>query len=203
MQELMLRAKALLESGEVAVFLCGDCAAALEAEAEPVYATEAAVAGPWSIRPVKRMHLGEMQVETQYPDVPAVPVGLGDWGAAVGEDFSGSCVYETEFALTDIPAAAALDLGDVKYTCEAWLNGTPLGVRVMPPYRYALPEGSLQAANTLRVRVSNTAANEYAHSDTFAKWQPWQRADHYFQRELEFDRDAYASGLYGPVRLLY
>ena len=192
-----------LESGEVAVFLCGDCAAALEAEAEPVYATEAAVAGPWSIRPVKRMHLGEMQVETQYPDVPAVPVGLGDWGAAVGEDFSGSCVYETEFALTDIPAAAALDLGDVKYTCEAWLNGTPLGVRVMPPYRYTLPEGSLQAANTLRVRVSNTAANEYAHSDTFAKWQPWQRADHYFQRELEFDRDAYASGLYGPVRLLY
>ena len=134
---------------------------------------------------------------------PAVPAALGDWGAAVGADFSGSCVYETAFVLKELPAAAALDLGDVKYTCEAWLNGVSLGVRVMPPYRYALPEGLLQTANTLQVRVTNTAANEYAHSDTFAKWQPWQRADHYLQRELEFDRDAYESGLYGPVRLVY
>ena len=192
-----------LESGEVAVFLCGACAAAVPAENAPVYTEEYTVEGPWSIRPVRRLHLGEMKVETQYPDAPAVPAALGDWSAAVGADFSGSCVYEATFALEEIPTAAALELGDVKYTCEAWLNGAPLGVRVMPPYRYALPQGLLRADNTLRVRVANTAANEYAHSDTFAKWQPWQRADHYFQRELEFDRDAYESGLYGPVRLLY
>ncbi len=192
-----------LESGETAIFLCGACAAQLSAQTEPVCTAEHSVDGPWSIRPVKRLHLGEMKAETQYPDVPARTTVLGDWRSAVGEDFSGSCLYEMAFALENVPAAAVLELGEVKYTCEAWLNDVPLGVRVMPPYRYALPAGVLQAHNCLRVRVTNTAANEYAHTDTFAKWQPWQRADHYFQRELEFDRDSYQSGLYGPVVLRF
>ncbi len=191
-----------LHSGETAVFLCGGCAA-MKAAPEPSFAHLLPIDGEWSIRPVKRLHLGEIKVETQYPDAPAQPASLGDWRPIVGEAFSGSCLYGTSFALKEIPAEAALDLGDVKYTCEAWLNGVSLGVRVAPPYRYALPAGALRQSNALQVRVTNTAANEYAHSTTFAKWQPWQRADHYFRKELEFDADFYESGLYGPVRLEY
>ncbi len=192
-----------LQSGETAVFLCGACAAQVPVQTEPACTAEQPIDGPWSIRPVKRLHLGEMKAETKHPDVPAQPTAPGDWRPAVGEGFSGSCLYETAFALEDVSAEAVLELGDVKYTCEAWLNGVPLGVRVMPPYRYALPAGVLRQSNTLQVRVTNTAANEYAHTDTFEKWQPWQRADHYFQRELEQDKDAYPSGLYGPVVLKF
>lgn len=193
-----------LESGEVAVFLCGNCAAALPAAEEPVFAHVMPLGGPWSIRPVKRLHLGEMKVETQYPDVPAQPTIPGDWRAQVGEDFSGSCLYETAFALEEIPVIAALDLGDVKYTCTVTLNGVQLGTQVMPPYRYALPAGVLQQQNSLQITVTNTAANEYGCTDTFDKWQPWQLAkESYFARELEQDKDAYPSGLYGPVVLRF
>ncbi|MBQ8611380.1 MAG: beta galactosidase jelly roll domain-containing protein [Oscillospiraceae bacterium] len=192
-----------LQSGEVAVFLCGECAAALAAKEEPVFNRVLPIDGEWSIRPVKRLHLGEIHVETLCPDEPAKPAALGDWQPAVGADYSGSCLYETSFALESVPAEAALELGEVKYTCEVWLNGTPLGKKVMPPFRFALPAGVLQRQNILQVRVTNTAANEYAHTRTLDKWQPWQRADHYYQKELEFDRDAYESGLYGPVRLVY
>lgn len=193
----------VLQSGEVALFLCGACAAALPAAGEPVYTGAYAIDGAWSIRPVSRLHVGVTKAEIRSADAPAQPTVLGDWQAQVGADFSGSCVYETAFALAEIPAAAALDLGGVKYTCEATLNGVSLGVCTMPPYRYRLPQGLLKEKNTLQVRVTNTVANEYAHTDAFAQWQPWQRADHYFQKELEFDRDSYESGLYGPVRLLY
>ena len=41
-------------------------------------------------------------------------------------------------------------------------------------------------------------------TDTFDKWQPWQLAkESYFARELEQDKDAYPSGLYGPVVLRF
>ena len=95
-----------------------------------------------------------------------------------------------------------MDLGEVKYTCEVTLNGHPLGVKVMPPYRYDLPAGLMKEQNQLSIRVSNTAGNEYLHTRTFDKWAPWQLST-YHQKQLEFCKDTLDSGLYGPVRLLY
>ncbi|MBQ7921906.1 MAG: hypothetical protein IJ325_04925 [Clostridia bacterium] len=42
---------------------------------------------------------------------------------------------------------------------------------MIPPYRLKVPAGVLDAENTLKVVVTNTAANWYVHTDHFDKWE--------------------------------
>lgn len=190
-----------LESGETgAIYMTHE---ALTAKETGCAAHETVIAGPFTFRAEQRFVLGDMLPSLQEMEGQPTTAVLGDWAGMVGGDFSGSCRYETGF---DKPDGAfgpvTLDLGEVRYTCEVTLNGQNLGVKVAPPYRYDLPEGLLKEKNLLSVRVSNTAGNEYYHTRTFDKWAPWQLST-YHKKQMEFCRDTLASGLYGPVRLLY
>jgi hypothetical protein len=118
----------------------------------------------------------------------------------VGIEFSGSGIYETSFKKPKSPAV--LDLGDVRYTCEVFINGKSLGVKIMPPYRYELPEDLIKDENKLEIRVTNTPGNQYQFTKSFDKWGKWQLTP-YHERQLLFDRDTLDSGLFGPVRMYF
>ena len=136
-----------------------------------------------------------------HPD-KKIPVDLGDWSNITGKAYSGSCVYETEFELSDeyIGKAGEIDLGEVRFTAEVCLNGVSLGTALMPPYRLSFGERILKKQNTLKVTVTNTSANLYAYTDYFDKWKI-EELSPYFEAEKSYAEDYASGGLSGPVEL--
>jgi hypothetical protein len=103
----------------------------------------------------------------------------GDWAQAPDfERFTGTLVFQAEFALTAVQARTArfVDLGHVGDIAEVSINGGRLGVRAWAPYVFPLGDALRCGANSIAVRVTNSAANAY------------------YGRQLP-------SGLLGPVRL--
>jgi len=159
----------------------------------------------WRCRPVASYVITERDIEKREPAASTEPIGvaLGDWGAALGKDFSGEAVYESRFDCTPVAAADArwLDLGDVRYACRIELNERDLGWRLWPEWRVPIA-GLLRAGvNTLRVKVVNTLANQYVHNRAYERWTPAQLGP-YHPRALTFEPDSLPSGLFGPVRIL-
>lgn len=133
-------------------------------------------------------------------DVPT-PIELGDWRECVGEYFSGDCVYRTTFrADKEMSYGATLELGEVRYTCEVFLNGESLGTKIFAPFRYELT--NLREDNELVIRVSNTLANAYKNA-RYEEWFPDWKPNKLYNLSTEFERDSLPSGLFGPVVLKY
>ena len=131
------------------------------------------------------------------------PVKLGSWDCAVGSDYSGSCVYQTEFKLPTeyIGKSGFIDFGRVYYSARVELNGEMIGSALMPPYRLRLPIGLLREQNSLKITVTNTSANWYASTDYFDRFEISQLST-YFEIEREYANDYVKGGLCGPVKLI-
>lgn len=164
----------------------------------PVYTKEIQHTGDFTFRRTSRFIVGDLEFETEEYNEEAKPTELADWTEIVGKRFSGSGIYKTTFAPPVKEGEILLDLGEVHYTCEAFLNGESLGVRIMPPYAYKVDAKTLKSENELEIRVSNTPANEYNHTDSFDKWPAWMLSP-YWNRSKVFQRDTESGGLYGPV----
>ena len=191
----------VLQSGETGGVLLTD----EKITAQATQATDKQIAlQNFTLKKEKRFIIGDNELQMQAYDEQAQAVALGDWKGIVGEDFSGVCVYETTFTTPENVQNAVLDLGDVKHTAKVWLNGEQVGVKVMPPYRVALPIYALQKQNRLQIVVSNTPANEYVHTKSFEKMERYKLTV-YFDKELEFCQDTMeqGSGLFGPVTISY
>ena len=132
--------------------------------------------------------------------------------------FSGTGRYELDF---EVPGEyvgrnleAILDLGEVGSIAEVSLNGKPVGVAWMQPYRLNVTEALQAGTNHLEVVVTNTLINCVAGMkelpgvpaelvphygptvDTYSRGtQEWER------REKGF-RPLPVSGLVGPVRIV-
>ena len=159
--------------------------------------------GKYWFRKTKQFCIGEMTAECYDLQEEEQSVQLGDWRTVVGNDFSGSGVYKTTFARPEeIRDTLTLDLGTVYHSCEAFLNGESLGVRVMSPYRFEILPDTLKEENVLEIRVSNSVANEFRYTKEFDKWAKWQLT-RYFALSKEFDNDALVGGLLGPIQLYY
>lgn len=154
---------------------------------------------PFTFRRTRRFSIGAYGRKEETAEEPAVQAVLGDWRGMAGADFSGSGIYQVSF--TAQPGKeSVLDLGDVRYACEAFLNGRSLGVRVMPPYRYAIPAALMEETNLLSLRVTNSVANAYCAADAFSGIEPWKLSS-YFPQEICMGRDSLSGGLIGPVLL--
>jgi hypothetical protein len=107
----------------------------------------------------------------EYSD-EAVPVSLGDWSYLIGSAYSGSCIYETAFKLSEdrVGKEGKISLGRVHFTASVYLNERYLGTALMPPYTLEIPSGLLAKENNLKIVVTNTTANWYLHTDYFDKW---------------------------------
>lgn len=102
---------------------------------------------------------------------------LGDW-SELDARYSGSASYgkTVELKPADLSGRRwTLDLGDVRDVAEITVNGTAIGTCLWAPYRVDVTDALRSGSNDIRVRVTNTGANERG--------------------------ETVASGLLGPVRL--
>lgn len=142
-------------------------------------------------------------VHVMQPRSNPIPIALGDWRSWAGEGFSGEIEYSVEFPCTQSVAEAArsLDLGDVRYVARVELNGCDLGTRTWAPYSFPIGNKLQMGRNVLRVRVTNTLANQYHSFSPDAHWSK-ARLGPYHPRALKFEVDSLPSGLYGPVAIM-
>lgn len=193
------------EGGEITL-ACGESAFFYDGEVEcemPVtYRHELPLDGEYSFRATERMLIGEMEYITEKLSEPEKALPLGDWSDRLGIGFSGSGIYKTSFRKPATAGALCLDLGEVRYSCEVFLNGHSLGILPMSPYRVELPTELVAEENTLEIRVSNTAANEYERTTSFDKWKPWQLST-YLPTQKTYHAFSLSGGLFGPVKILY
>jgi hypothetical protein len=60
----------------------------------------------------------------------------------------------------------------------------------------------LEDKNTLEIRVTNTASNEYKYTKTFEKFAKWQLSP-YHDKQMAFCESNLEGGLFGPVKIYY
>jgi hypothetical protein len=173
-------------------------AEALDAPAYPTpvpTGRELALDGPWTV--------------TFLDGGPALPPertlgelvswhGLGEEEA----DFSGAARYRLEFSLSAADARRSwlLDLGDVRESAAARLNGRDLGTAWALPFRLALGSSPRPGRNVLELEVTNLAANRVR-----ALARRGELVTNFFMSWLDdaapADWEPMPSGLLGPVRL--
>ncbi len=188
-----------MRSGEIFALLYSD--EKYDAE-EDKKLTETMLDGEYFFKKTRQFKIYDMSVDSFDIEEDYVKGALGDWRATVGNDFSGSCKYKTTFKNPATDNDVVVDLGKVRVSCEAFVNGESVGVRAMSPYRFVVPKELLKEENVLEVRVSNTVANERVHTKTFDKWANWQRSP-YELKLAKFEKSSMDSGLFGPVKILY
>ncbi|MDZ7345552.1 MAG: hypothetical protein ONA69_02030 [candidate division KSB1 bacterium] len=84
---------------------------------------------------------------------------LRPWQEYRLQKFSGRVEYETLFTLPDKSAEMILDLGEVYWAAEVKVNGTPVGSRLWPPFRFDVSRAIQQGENRLQVTVGNLLNN--------------------------------------------
>ncbi len=189
-----------LATGETAVIMLTD--KSFDAECRKQFNCETDISYGFVFRKEIGLIFGENGFENIRHCEESVPVSLGDWADIIGENYSGSGVYEKTFTLSADKTGeeGEIDLGQVHYAAEVYLNGHSLGTVLTSPYRLKIPANVLAENNDLLIVVTNTSANLYVHTDYFDKWKT-EELSPYFEAELEFAKDLVSGGLYGPVTL--
>ncbi|MBR2868516.1 MAG: hypothetical protein IKB88_05585 [Clostridia bacterium] len=189
-----------LALGETTVIMLTD--ETLGAENKKEFSFKTDISDGFLFRKEAELSCGENGFENIRHSDNSVSVILGDWAAIIGSDYSGSGVYEAEFTLPteNMGKEGEIDLGEVHYAAEVYLNGHFLGAALMPPYRFRIPDGVLTENNKLKTVVTNTSANWYFHTNYFDKWNIKELSP-YFEAEIEYAKDLVSGGLYGPVTL--
>lgn len=192
--------KLSLAVGETAVILLTD--EIFDAVTEKEFGNKINIPEKFLFRKEVELICNENGFENLKHSDKSIPVNLGDWSSAVGAAYSGSGVYETTFTLPADKAGkeGELDLGDVRFAAQVYLNGQLLGTALMPPYRIKIPAGILDTDNRLKTVVTNTSANLYVHTDYFEK-RNIKELSPYFEAELDYAKEFVSGGLYGPVVL--
>ncbi|MBQ7047095.1 MAG: hypothetical protein IJN85_05090 [Oscillospiraceae bacterium] len=189
-----------LAIGETAVILLTD--ETLDAENKNEFIEKFDISNGFQFRKELELTCNENGFENKKHSDKPVAISLGDWANLIGSAYSGSGVYETIFALPDekVGKEGELDIGDVHFTAQVYLNSQPLGTALMPPYRFKIPGGVLAKKNKLKIVVTNTSANWYIHTDYFDKWNIKELSP-YFEAELNYAKNFISGGLYGPIVL--
>ncbi len=189
-----------LAIGETSVIMLTD--ETFDAENKKEFSCKTDISDGFVFRKRNRLICNENGFKTTGCSEKPVSVNLGDWADIIGGDFSGSAVYEKTFTLPaeKIGREGEINLGDVRYAAEVYLNGHTLGTAITPPYRLKIPANVLSENNNIKIVVTNTSANWYVHTDYFNKWDISDLSP-YFEAESEFAKDLVSGGLYGPVTL--
>ena len=93
---------------------------------------------------------------------PDPTLAIGSWADQEYPYYSGAGVYTRD---VEVPAGlleakeVVLTLEDCSNVAAVSVNGKDAGVRLWPPYRFAVKELLKQGANRLEIRVMNSMAN--------------------------------------------
>ena len=155
------------------------------------------------LRPLRRFVIGKHELYSEMMDAEDIDTLPGDWQTIFGSEFSGDALYS--HTLEGIGNLAGkrcrIELGEVFYTCELFIDGVSLGVRCMAPFACDLPGDLLRNGSEISVRVSNTGANQFISTDFTKHWQTSQIGP-YDAITRNFEIESLAGGLYGPIRIL-
>ena len=156
----------------------------------------------WTIRKTRECRFDGDTFRIVPVDGVEQKVELGDWSTVFGPWFSGEAVYQVIF---DSPSAAPaqLSLGEVNLVCEATLNGKTLGRSFSDPAHFATDGILKKGRNILQVRIVNTAANAIHDPEVIEYWQKNMPPSEYQEMNYAFEKDSFASGLYGPVSIKF
>ena len=154
------------------------------------------VPGPWRLAPV-----------CGGPTLPSATnlASLVAW-STFDPAFCGTMRYTTTF---DAPASGAMqiDLGDVRESARVRLNGVDLGCRILSPFTFDVPAGTLKShGNELEVEVTSLGANRIRWNDlNGVKWKYFTDINIVTSDYKKFDASTWPvrmNGLLGPVTLL-
>ncbi|MCX7031913.1 MAG: glycosyl hydrolase [Spirochaetes bacterium] len=184
-----------VEPGGSRIVEVGGSLGAAPVRASPHAARAIAVPGPWALSWTGadgEVHRTSTDLLASWPELP----GIGLAPAAVE--------YETAFDIGSAPAGVdwLLDLGELRGSASASLNGVPIGTAWTAPYRLRVPRGILSARNTLRLRVLVVEANRII--DLERRNVPWRKFFFVNRDYGRFDTSSWTPlpvGLLGPVIL--
>lgn len=131
---------------------------------------------------------------------------LVDWTKRSEEGirhYSGAAWYETTFRLSHVPAdrRLQLDLGELKNLAVVELNGWPLGVLWMSPFRVDATAALREGENRLRVKIVNLWPNRLI-GDQKLPPEARRTQTNITKFEQPANQTLRASGLFGPVQIL-
>ena len=146
---------------------------------------------------------------TPSPTAGLKSIELGKWTLQLGEqvindaqpedwrnipqlaDSCGESVYTTRFSLEKTATKYVLDLGEVYYTAEVFINGNAVGKRIWKPFRFDITDYVQSGENVMEIRVKA--------SDFNAKVLRGREGDATFSSIANSGR--MANGLKGPVQI--
>ncbi|MBQ5407429.1 MAG: hypothetical protein IIU12_03170, partial [Prevotella sp.] len=146
---------------------------------------------PSSIRDLKSIELGQWTLRLGEQVINDAK--LEDWrNVPQLADSCGESVYTTRFSLEKTATRYLLDLGEVYYTAEVYINGKAVGRRIWKPFRFDITDYVQSGENVLEIRVKT--------SDYNAKVQRGREGDAIFSSIANSGR--MANGLKGPVQII-
>ncbi len=190
----------VLASGEMAVYLCGN------PPCEPAEEPHPTIAYPltdFTAARISELTIDEEGMHTHAITEPAVRCPLGRW--PYDENFSGSVRYRTTLTLNAPPSGTAmLDLSEVHYSAEVWVNAKKVGIaglRQPNPggfgNRVMFDAGCLvPGVNVVEIVVSNTSSGAFTSFPAHDFWED-KYLSPYYDRERLFEHDSIDGGLCG------
>lgn len=121
---------------------------------------------------------------------------LASWYTYGLQQYTGFLEYETGITLENTASAVSIDLGEVKYMAEVFVNGKSVGARLWAPFKFDLSGTLKPGENKIRVRVGNLIANEMWMKEDMGKLRTWGW-------QGMPDLNQYDAGLVGPVKLIF
>ena len=127
---------------------------------------------------------------------------LADWRLYGHHWFSGRARYENIVQINKKEGRYVIDLGQVNFSAEIWVNGVLAGVRVWNPYRLDITALVKNGENRITVVTANSAAVERRHmlvdEGMAVGWDRYWNEDN-----IEREAENLVSGLLGPVRIFW
>ena len=131
---------------------------------------------------------------------------LVPWSEMGFPELSGKVRYQKHFIWREEKSTPKgkflLNLGEVCYIAECWLNGTYLGIRSWPPFVFDVTEYLKDGENKLEIIVTNTLANQINRDDLVAYWKEQKWWNCYADKAYAFQKEFLKSGLLGLVVLI-
>ncbi|WP_158712678.1 glycosyl hydrolase [Parabacteroides pacaensis] len=120
---------------------------------------------------------------------------LASWYSYGLQQYTGFLEYETSVVVDDLSREMYIDLGEVKFVAEVFVNGISVGARLWPPFKFDISDAIRSGENKIRIRIGNLIANEMWMKDDLGELRTWGWKG-------TPDLNQCDAGLFGPVRLV-
>lgn len=127
-----------------------------------------------------------------------ISTDLQSWYSWGLQQYSGYLDYETSLYVENKYSEMLIELGNVKYMAEVYVNGKSVGARLWPPFRFEISDYLKRGENSIKVRIGNLISNELWIKDDMRKLREWNWA-----WKEDPDLSQYSAGFWGPVKLFY